>query len=99
MTDSKYEGTQLMKVTSLRMTSSQNCEGASRFVSLIMTVAPPPSSGSIACSMDASNAQEMKNADRKSVPTLNRCPSEKTLFAKLACATATPFGCPDEPDV
>src|ERR1700682_4025594 len=99
MTVSKYEGTQLMKVTSFRITSSQNSEAASRFVSLIMTVPPPPSSGSIACSMDAWNAQEMKNADRKSVPTLNRCLSEKILFAKLACATATPFGSPEDPEV
>src|SRR5262249_35378109 len=60
---------------------------------------PAPMSGSSACSIEASKAQEMTSADRKLLPTLKSRPNVRILLARLACSTATPLGVPVEPEV
>ena len=62
-TDSKNVGTQLMNVTRSRCTCRQNSTGDSRVASLMTTAAPPPTSGSSACSIEGSKADEISNAE------------------------------------
>src|SRR5689334_9171915 len=99
MTDSINDGTQLMNVVLLAMTCCQNLDGDWRTSSLMTTAAPPPTNGSSVCSIDASNDDEIRSADRKSGSTANCCRSPSILFARLACSTTTAFGAPVEPDV
>src|SRR5262249_19161584 len=96
---SRYDGTQLRKVTRLRSMSCQNWDGDSRTSSLITTAVPPPINGSNICSMEASNDDEITDADRKSLPTSKSLASATILLARLACSTTTAFGLPVEPEV
>src|SRR5262249_60349586 len=94
----KYAGTQLRNVTRCRVTSCQNRGGVSRVSLLRTTTAPPPTSGIIICSMDASNDDEMKQAARNRLVTFNFSLSSKALLASDPCAITTPFGVPVERD-
>src|SRR5712692_121630 len=99
MTERKKDGTQLTKLTPCRMTSCQNREGDCRASSLITIAAPPPMRGSSVCSSEASKLDEINRADRKLGPTLKSRPKVRSLLARLACSTTTPFGVPVEPEV
>ncbi len=68
-----------------------------RTASLITTAAPPPIQGSNACSIEGSNAEEIKSAERKRTSTSKSRPSASSLLVRLACATTTAFGDPLSP--
>src|SRR3954449_10008793 len=99
MTDSRNDGTQLMNVVLRAMICCQNRGGDSRTSSLITTAAPPAMNGSSVCSIEASNEDEIRSADRKFWSTPNCLPSPSILLARLACSTTTPLGAPVEPEV
>jgi len=67
--------------------------------SSITTMDAPCTNGSVACSIEGSNAHELRSAIRKPGAAPNSCPSVMTLLARLACSTTTPLGVPVEPEV
>ena len=88
-----------MKDTLSRITRDHISDGVSRTSSLMTTTAPPATSGSNACSIEASNEQEMNSAARKPAFTSKSFAIAEILLARLACVTTTPFGVPVEPEV